>query len=321
MVNSKFKILAIDGGGVRGILPARILQHIEENTGKPISSLFDMMVGTSTGGLIALGLSAPKFAAGAPTPRYSAEYLVNFYLTLSKEIFPQSVFRRMGTGFGLWASKYSREPLDKILAKTFENNFLHDALVDVLIPSYSLISNSPTIFRSRRLPHDFLVYLMSDVAGATTAAPTYFDPKVFTDNLGNDYMEIDGGVFANNPEELAIGEALRTHPELKREDIEVISLGTGMPKIKPPSSYGVLGWVSGSKIIDVMLNAGSLWNDKESSMICYGTERLQFEISQSQDEFDNSSAEYLQSLLDATVSLLASEKVRLDKIIKSLLPQ
>jgi patatin-like phospholipase/acyl hydrolase len=325
VVNGKFKILAIDGGGVRGIIPARMLQYIEDNTGKLIFTLFDMIVGTSTGGLIALGLTAPSAALSVPTSRFKASDLVNFYLNYSKEIFPQSVFNKVKTGFGLWSAKYPREPLDGILKTLFENIFLHDALKPVMVPSYSLITNTPTIFKSNRPVYkanqDQSVYLMSDIAGATTAAPTYFAPKVFTDNLGTAHMEIDGGVFANNPEELAIGEALRMYPELKREDIDVLSLGTGMPKLTPPKSYGVLGWISNSNIIDVMLNAGSLWSDKESSMICYGTERLQFDIAQGMDEFDNSSPEYLQSLLDATISLLASERPRLDKIITSLLPK
>lgn len=320
MVNSKFKILTIDGGGVRGIIPARMLQYIENNTGKSIFTLFDMIVGTSTGGLIALALTAPDFGLSIPTAKFKAEDLVNFYLNDSKTIFPQSIFNKIKSGGGLWSAKYSRSPLDGILKTLFDNIFLHDALKTVLIPSYSLITNTPTIFKSRRAFHEESVYLMSDVAGATTAAPTYFPPKVFTDNLGNNHMEIDGGVFANNPEELAIGEALRMYPELKREDIDVLSLGTGTPKLKMPKSYGILGWASNSNIIDVMLNAGSLWSDKESSMICYGTERLQFDITQGEDQFDNSSDEYLQSLLDATVSVVASEKSRMDKIIQSLLP-
>jgi uncharacterized protein len=336
VVNGKFKILTIDGGGVRGIIPARMLQYIEDNTGKPIYTLFDMIVGTSTGGLIALGLTAPatvnvgtytgsENAANAVSvpmvfARYRAEDLVNFYLNDSKVIFPQSLFNKIKSGGGLWSAKYPRGPIDTILKTLFDNIFLHDALKTVLIPSYSLITNTPTIFKSRRGFHEESVYLMSDIAGATTAAPTYLAPKIFTDNLGNNHMEIDGGIFANNPEELAIGEALRMYPELKREDINVLSLGTGTPKLKPLKSYGILGWASNSNIIDVMLNAGSLWSDKESSMICYGTERLQFDITQGEDQFDNSSAEYLQSLLDATVSVLASEKPRLDKIIQSLLP-
>lgn len=329
MVNGKFKILTIDGGGVRGIIPARILQYIEERTQKPIFELFDMIAGTSTGGLIALGLTTPvtvnigtlgEISKSVICSRYAAKDLVDFYLNDSKTIFPQSIFNKIKSGGGLWSAKYPRSPLDKILKNMFGNIFLHDALKPVIIPSYSLVTQSPTIFKSKRSLHEDIVYLMSDIAGATTAAPTYFPPKIFTDNLGNSQIQIDGGIFANNPEELAIAEALKMRPELTRSDIDILSLGTGTPKLTPPTSYGMLGWISNSNIIDVMLNASSLWSDKESSMVCYGAERLQFDIAQGDDQLDNSSPEYLESLLDATISLIASEKARFDRIIKALLP-
>lgn len=323
MVNGKFKILAIDGGGVRGIVPARILQYLEEKTGKPICELFDLIVGTSTGALIALGLSIPALLSKGlvSKPRYRAEDLVNFYLKESKNIFPPSLGRKIWSGFGLWAPKYPREPLDKILKSLFENHYLHDALVSVVIPSYSLVNNSPTIFKSNRSLHEEVIYKMSDVAGAATAAPTYFAPKFFTDNLGKWHIEIDGAVYANNPEELGISEALRLYPGLKPQDIEILSLGTGTPKIKMPKTFGILGWLSGARIIDVMLNAVSSFFVNEGPMVSCQLHRVEFEICEGDDRMDNSSPLHLKALIEDALMLMKAKQSIFDDLAKSLLPQ
>lgn len=324
MVNGRYKILAIDGGGVRGIIPASILQYIEEKSGAAIHQLFDMIVGTSTGALIALGLTIPqKLYSGVLSPsssKYNAKDLVNLYLTASSEIFPKSLLASLKSGYGLWSPKYDRIGLDSLLSAFFGNTFLHDALKPVIIPTYSLVNNAPNIFKSARSLHEEGIYLMSDIAGAAVSAPTYFAPKVFVDNLGKNHMEIDGGIYANNPEELAIAEALNSSPVLRRENIDVLSLGTGTPKLKAPSSFGLLGWASNGNLIDVMMNASSLMNDKESSMICHGVERLQLDIDGSSDALDNSSPQYLNELHTQVNLVIMSEKARLDAIVQSLLP-
>ncbi|NDA90811.1 MAG: hypothetical protein EBY20_07935 [Alphaproteobacteria bacterium] len=105
------KVLSIDGGGVRGIIPARILQEIETRTNKPISKLFNIVSGTSTGGLLTLAITKPD---GQGNPEFSAEYLVRLYMERSKEIFAKpSIIRKIKTGFGLWGSKYDRAAYDE----------------------------------------------------------------------------------------------------------------------------------------------------------------------------------------------------------------
>lgn len=317
---SKFKILSIDGGGVRGIIPARILQYVEEQSGKASSDLFDMFVGTSTGGLIALALTR-KSRLFDPSLRHNANLakgLVNVYLNYASTIFPHSLVNHMRSGFGLWGAKYSRDGFDSVADNIFMDDFIQDALKPVIIPSYSLINNAPSIFRSTDKDPKFL---MSDIAGATSAAPTYLPPKVFTDNNGKEYMEIDGGIFVNNPEELAITEALLLNPELRRDDILVISIGCGTPKLNlnPNANSGLIGWGIQNNIIDVMLNASSVWESEEVNMLSPNTKRIQIELSEQLGSMDDSSPENMQALLAAAEKALVDDKSELDAIIAELL--
>jgi patatin-like phospholipase/acyl hydrolase len=160
---------------------------------------------------------------------------------------------------------------------------------------------------------------MSDIAGSATAAPTYFAPKVFVDNLGKSHMQIDGGIFANNPEELGIGFAMDKNADLKREKIDVISIGTGAPILKIPKSFGILGWLSKGNLFDVMLNAGSILSDKEVHMTTHGAHRFQMNITQGEDSLDNSSPEHLECLLKAINYVIANDSAEFETVVKSLL--
>ena len=112
----QFVILSIDGGGVRGIVAARILHEIEKRTGKPIHQMVDLISGNSTGGIIALALVTPGVDGNA---RYSAMDLVALYQNRASEIFPRSYWHKIKTGVGLWGAKYDRAGLDKILEEKF----------------------------------------------------------------------------------------------------------------------------------------------------------------------------------------------------------
>src|SRR3954463_2533024 len=104
MARTKYSLLALDGGGIRGVIPARALQRIEERMGRPISELFDMVAGTSTGGILALGLTAPAPGGG---PRFAASDLLALYMEHGREIFPDSLYLRVRTLAGLADPRYS----------------------------------------------------------------------------------------------------------------------------------------------------------------------------------------------------------------------
>lgn len=318
-LGTKFRVLSLDGGGVRGIVSAKILQYLEEKSKKPISRLFDLIVGTSTGGIIALGLACPGESG---MPKYTAKDIVQFYLNYSKTIFSRSILRTFCTGFGLWSSKYSRSSYDKVLNVLFSNIKLGQAICPVIIPTYSLIKAAPNIFSSRECKEKHLVYLMSDIAGATSAAPTYLPPKSFKDTLGNEYIEADGGIYANNPEELAIAETFKLNEQLLRSNIEIVSIGTGTPRLKTQGtrlrSSGIIGWVMNAGLIDIMLNASSDWSSEATSMLNPNTQRLQVVLNDGLNQLDNAEPSNLQALLSLSESYINNNRKLLDALAANL---
>ena len=236
------KILAIDGGGIRGIIPALVLSEIEKRTRKPISQLFDLIAGTSTGGLLALGLTKPS-AEGKP--EFSAQDMVKLYEDNGREIFSRTCWYRI-TSLGFLADyKYPPDGMKKVYARYFGTARLKEALCNLLITAYEIEIRTPFFFRSsraRKLPgYD---YTLQEVAFAATAAPTYFCPYKLTIEGGSEYYAlIDGGVYANNPGMCAYAEVSNTRPG---EDILMLSLGTGEQKTPLPyddaEKWGLAGW-------------------------------------------------------------------------------
>ena len=232
------KILSIDGGGIRGIIPAMILADIERRTKRPIAELFDLIAGTSTGGIIALGLTKP----GANNkPQYTAQEIAALYESDGSTIFSRSIWHRLYAAGSFLEEKYSSDGIERVLDKYFGDAWLKDALTNVLISSYELERRFPFFFRSsrakQRADYDFP---MKKVARATSAAPTYFEPlKLETQENPGYYALIDGGVYANNPAMCGYVEAVCTHDGPC--EVLVVSLGTG--QLTRPIHYeDAKGW-------------------------------------------------------------------------------
>lgn len=237
------RILSIDGGGIRGIIPAMVLAEIERRTGRRIAQLFDLIAGTSTGGILALGLTKPG-PGGAPA--YTAKALIDLYSAEGERIFSRSRWHRMRALGNLIDEKYPARGIETVLDEYFGAARLKDALTDVLITSYEIERRTAWFFRSRkarlRADHDFP---MKQVARATSAAPTYFEPVKIASPAGDDYFAlIDGGVFANNPALCGYVDARSTFPEA--EGFLVVSLGTGELTRRLPydevRGWGVVRW-------------------------------------------------------------------------------
>jgi patatin-like phospholipase/acyl hydrolase len=218
------KILSIDGGGIRGIIPALILAEIERRTKRPIAELFDLIAGTSTGGIIALGLTKP---GAGNQPQYSAQEIAQLYESDGSTIFSRSIWHRLYAAGSFLEEKYPSSGIESVLDKYFGEARLKDALTNVLISSYELEKRFPFFFKSSRaklyVDHDFP---MKKVARATSAAPTYFEPlKLEAQESPGYYALIDGGVYANNPAMCGYVEAVSTQNEPC--EFLVVSLGTG----------------------------------------------------------------------------------------------
>ena len=245
-------ILSIDGGGIRGIIPAAFLIEFEKRTGKPVCELFDLIAGTSTGGILAATLTLPD---NTGKPKYTAEEISNAYFEYGKDIFHKSLLRSVTTLGGLVKPIYSPLKLDMMLDQYFGSARLHMTLTEILVTAYDMTSSTPWFFKTsfakhHRAPADDP--LLAQVVRATTAVPAYFPPLMM-----EGHCMVDGGVFASNPALCAYAQARNMYPEEK--EFLVISLGTGLqlhkrscPEIE---NWGIAQWAV--PVIDVMLNSSS----------------------------------------------------------------
>lgn len=224
-VKKPFKILSIDGGGIKGLYSASVLARIEEKAGIKAGDCFDMICGTSTGGLIALGLAVGK----------SSQELVDLYVNQGNGIFPtlenpqlrwvQRKVVQFATQTFFWG-KFSNKKLKNILETTFGQTTLGELQNLVLIPSFNLTSGMPRIFKYPHKEGDFYMdkdIKLVDAALATSAAPTYFPIHSIDDTL-----YIDGGVWANNPSLCGLLEAIKyfVGPDKEYSHVEMLSIAS-----------------------------------------------------------------------------------------------
>lgn len=254
------RILAIDGGGVRGVIPAMVLAEIERLTGRPVCRLFDLIAGTSTGAILALALTKP---GDNGLPQYSAADLVGFYEQEGKRIFRKPFLHRVLSLGNLVEEKYPSSGLDEVLERYFGQTRLQEALTEVIVTSYETERRFPFFFKSRHARskpgYDFP---MKAVARAAASAPTYFEPlRLEAGGLEEYYSLIDGGVYANNPALCGYVEAITTFAD-RREAI-LVSLGTGELTCPIPfeqaRKWGLAGWAG--RILDVVFEGVSATAD------------------------------------------------------------
>lgn len=221
-MHKTWRILSIDGGGTRGIIPVTILAYIEERTQKPISQLFDLIAGTSTGGILALGLTKPNKAG---KPEFTAQDLCSLY---EQEI--PNIFRNPQSWWGnLLGPKYTSFGFQDVLKNAFGTCRLKEALTNVLIPCYDIEHRAPYVFKSRLAKERFdFDFQMRDVAIAASSSPTLFYPVRIprTSAVGRPICLVDGGVFANNPTISAFSE-IKSMSETQDDKCFIVSIGTG----------------------------------------------------------------------------------------------
>lgn len=234
-----FKVLSIDGGGIKGLYSARILEHFEERFNCHIADYFDMICGTSTGGLIALGLSLD----------IPVSLISNLYSRRGKKIFPQrnTIFSSLKQL--LLKSKYDNQELKTALQELFGDRTLSDSRCLLCIPAFSLTDGRPFIFKydhpEGRLCRDGKTKYI-DIALATSAAPAYL--PIVTINQYDQKQFIDGGVYANNPTLVGVTEALRyfVGTEKKFKKLMVMSIGSLEPnpgrRFIPKHNRSVIDW-------------------------------------------------------------------------------
>jgi patatin-like phospholipase/acyl hydrolase len=302
------RVLAVDGGGIRGLIPALVLAELERRAGRRTFELFDLIAGTSTGGIVACALCAPE--------ALPASELVKLYEEEGPEIFDRSLFQRIRSAEGLLDEKYDDAALDRALERFLGMKRLSETKPDLIVPAYDTALPGPYFFKSskaRETPQsdDFP---LSVVARATSAAPTYFEPV----ESGARSL-VDGGVFAANPAMCGLAEVLN---EVAPRDVVLVSLGTGerthRREFDEIKDWGLARWAR--PILDVVFDGASDAVDYQLERVL-GPERywrLQTELTLASDDLDDATEDNLAKLRGHAEDLIRDRSADLDAIVAAL---
>jgi patatin-like phospholipase/acyl hydrolase len=219
-MHKQLYILSVDGGGLKGLIAIRILKIIEEITGRPITESFNLLGGTSTGGLI---VSALTVKAENNKPLYDLNHIENMYLEAGQSVIQQGGFNFSGS---------ETEHLNRLLEKTFGEKRIAETLLPLFIPTYDLNENRIIVFKTRSALQDESKNVrLFDVCRATSAIPPVFPTyPLFYHN--RELRCVDGGYYLRNPSLAVLAEAWKHKAwyaggDIKEEDIVLISVSTG----------------------------------------------------------------------------------------------
>jgi patatin-like phospholipase/acyl hydrolase len=260
-VSNRFQILSLDGGGIKGLFSAAVLAALEEDLNINVTEHFDLIAGTSTGGLIAIGLGLGL------RPRE----IVEFYLREGSLVFPRGLIASVRH----WIQrKYSPEPLESALKRCFGDKRFGDSKKRLVIPSYNIGEDDVYIFRTphvERLKRDYKVPAWK-VARATSAAPTFFPAFRDIDKT----RLVDGGVWANNPTMVALVEACGVL-DVPLEQLAILSIGTSDIVSHRKASLdqgGIFAWATGNAAVDVIMRGQSIGAANQAKFLL-GEERFE----------------------------------------------
>jgi uncharacterized protein len=316
-----FNILTIDGGGLRGIVPVRILEKVEELTGKKILDTFDMIAGTSTGGLIACCLTL-RNDQNPMQPKYDLGNIADMYVKKGSTIFPirSGIGKFFHKASNLFNPAYGAEGIEKVLKEYVQEQRIVDALRPILVSTYDLHGNAPVFFKSSEAfgnkEANARIY---DICRATSAAPTYL-PAYSFNYKGAPLTGIDGGVYVNNPTMAAIAEISRygnkgfykkrNGTDVAFSDVRILSVGTGTYTgtitAKDAVSWGELQWVT--RITDIMMKGVNQSTDYESGEMLDPGTYLRLNIAIKNEKYSNmadartETREYLEQEVKAQIT-------------------
>jgi patatin-like phospholipase/acyl hydrolase len=292
------KVLSIDGGGIRGLIPALVLAEIERRTGRRIATLVDLIAGTSTGGILACALGKPE-----PLP---ASEIASLYIDEGPRIFDRSLLKRITSVEGYLDERYSDKGLVRALERYLGDTRMADATVPLLLTSYDTEHREIHFLRSEG---ENSGATMVEAAHATCAAPTYFEPVQLDGR-----SLVDGGVFAVNP-------AMCAYAEVAGALDLLVSLGTG-EHTRPlhytdVRGWGQLEWVR--PVIDVVFDGGQdAVNFQLHALLDDRYVRLQTELREASDDLDDASEANLARLRDEAERLIAARSADIDELCARL---
>lgn len=349
---SKIRILSIDGGGIRGILPATILQHVEEEIGNitgnknaRLGEYVDMIAGTSTGGILACLYLTPV-SLGAKQAKFRASDAVDLYMKNGKDIFHKNFWENF-SNFPLWNERFNVDQMQKLLDQYFGDLKLSDLIRPCVISSYDFSQRKAVFFNStdaRKVNGDIKNFYLKNITRATSAAPTYFEPANIKSIGGGEFNLIDGGVFVNNPAMCAYSEARNTEfskdPVLQNifkypkpdkpsaKDMFHVSIGTGSEskkfKFEKLKDAGLISWLP--VLIDIMMSGNSETVDYHLKKIYETLDeenrvdyiRLSPSLNNAKSDMDNVSKKNLDNLYEAGNKFVYENTELLNSIAKKL---
>jgi uncharacterized protein len=290
------RVLAIDGGGIRGLIPALVLAEIERRSGRPIARLFDLVAGTSSGAILACVLTRPD-----PMPAAEAAEL---YEREGPQVFDRSLLKEITSLGGFIDERYDARGLLASLRRHLGETRLDQATTGITITAYDLEAREALLLRAGA------DMSMVDAAHASSAAPTYFEPvRVGARTL------VDGGVFAINPAALAYAEAAG--------EVDVLaSLGSGQHTRRLPfaevKDWGQLEWAR--PLLDVVFDGSADAVDRQlSTLLGDRYIRLQTRLEEASDELDDASRDNLAALRREAERLIARRSADIDRLCAALI--
>jgi len=328
------RVLALSGGGIKGVAELMVLIEIEERTGKSISELFPIISGTSVGGLIAALLTIPK-ESGSKEAKYSAKEAFEIFKESSSDIFPD-VF--LGSVKQIFSHKYSQKPLEELLEKYLGDNRMDSPTSRLVIPLNDLTTNGSEleIFDSLNSysPH----VRVKDVLLATTAAPTYFKPimdkaAVQGHNYasGTPYAYADGGLDANRPAKEVLKLLKKDHTRIEQQEIldnTMVCAFNFSNDIEPTSSIpkigfdGLLGWLVKGKLVSrLMINKEASSTEDVKSDLSGEDEffEIKLPITKETKSLDDASFKNIQRLEEIGRKYIADNNKLIQKLCDNLL--
>lgn len=340
----KIRILSVDGGGIRGVLPGTILAQLEKilqtksNSERKIGDYFDMIAGTSTGGILSCIYLMPGSDGKA---KYSAQDAVDLYIKNGHEIFDRTTAQKLSSAGGILHQKYSQDALYELLTTYFGDTTLDKLIKPSLITSYEITDRKAIFFTSADAREDNIYnFYVRDVARATSAAPTYFSPAHIESVNKQTFSLVDGGMFANNPALCAYAEARKLNfsklfndPSKKDKptaaDMIIVSMGTG--SVKKQYHYddfkhaGEIKWLE--PVIDILMSGNSetvayqltqmyLTLEAENQKNYY---RLEPGLKEACSEMDEATPENINNLYQAGLTYVHDNRDMLEEIAQKIL--
>ncbi|MBI4931903.1 MAG: patatin-like phospholipase family protein [Bacteroidetes bacterium] len=335
------RILSIDGGGLRGVVPLTILNEFKTRlklyAGKEIWECFDLIAGTSTGGLITSAITLRDKNAAEKKAKYTINDILNVYIDHGKDIFPQRGW--LGNKWhalkDIFRPTFGEEGIAKVFKDVLGEHRISDCLTNIMVSTYDLNNNVPLFFKSLdNAVNKNLDALLYDICRATSAGPTYLPTYIFNYPKNPDTEKphrncIDGGVYVNNPSMAALAEFVKNYAFYdksiaRKEDVDfknifVLSVGTGTYaapiKDNASATKGELYWAK--TISDVMMRGVNKTTDYEMNEIMEDGNYLRLSINIDNEEhadMSNSSKETTQYLIKAAQEQVLNNADKMNKL-------